>query len=289
MKLRLTERVKRILPESVKGIVSNCGGRNPRHERFSGHLARRDISEEQYIAICHALIFPNGVRKTTSPGRNTELVTNLIDRGVLRLAPRVRVLEAAASAGLDALSNHQVVAARCTIDQYVLGDLHTHVLYDRTNGLVFDEDGKLLQVDRGTDFVSINFSYAYPFQRWATLPMKVRPYLLEQKRAGSFGGGAPLERVPIAHPALRIDDPGTPFTVRRMDVFEPIEGRFDLIICLHLLVPQYFPREALSRGIENLASALEVGGTLVTGSREYPRVFTRTADGSLKTLLGDPP
>ncbi|HSO38503.1 MAG TPA: class I SAM-dependent methyltransferase [Labilithrix sp.] len=289
MKLGLTDRVKRILPESVKGVVSNCGGRNARHERFAGHLARRGIPEEQYLAICHALIFPNGVRKTTSPGRNTELIKSLLDRGILRLASRVRVLEAAASAGLDALSTHAVLAERCTIDQYVLGDLHTHVLYDRSRGLVFDEDGMLLQVDGKNHFVSINFSYAYPFQRWATLPLKLRPYLLERRRGSSFGGAEPLERIPIAHPALRIDEPGTPFTVRRMDVFEPIDGRFDLIICLHLLVPQYFPPDVLSRGIKNLASALEVGGTLVTGSREYPRVITRTSESAFQTLLGDPP
>jgi hypothetical protein len=289
VKLRLTDRVKGMLSEDIKGVVSNCGGKNPRHERFAGHLARRGIPDEQYVAICHALIFPNGVRKTTSPGRNTELVKSLLDRGILRLAPRVRVLEAAASAGLDALPTHELLAQRCAIDAYVLGDLHTHVLYDRPRGLVFDEDGKLLQVDRKNHFVSINFSYAYPFQRWATLPMRLRPFLLEQKRENSFGSGGPLERIPIAHPALRIDEPGTPFTVRRMDVFEPVDGRFNIIICLHLLVPQYFSAEVISRGIKNLASALDVGGTLVTGSREYPRVITRTSESTFETLVGPPP
>ncbi len=289
MKLRLTDRVKDFLSEDLKGVVSNCGGRNRRHERFAGHLAQRNIPEEQYVAICHSLIFPNGVRKTTSARRNTELVTSLLDRGILKLPARVRVLEAAASAGLDALSNHELLAPLCTIDAYVLGDLHTHVLYDRARGLVFDEDGKLLQIDGKTHFVSINFSYAYPFQRWATFPLKVRPRLLEQKRANAFDPRATLERVPISHPALHIDEPGTPFTVRRMDVFAPIEGRFELIICLHLLVPQYFSQEVISRGIENLASALEVGGTLITGSREYPRVYRRAADATLETLLGPPP
>lgn len=286
--LRLTARLKR-LPEALKATLSNCGGRNPRHERFAGHLARRDIPEEQYVAICHALIFPNGVRKTTSPRRNTELVKSLLDRGMLQLAPRMRVLEAAASAGLDALSNHELLAERCAIDQYVLGDLHTHVLYDRKRGLVFDEDGTLLQIDGKTHFVSINFSYRYPFQKWVTLPMKLRPFLLEQRRENSFGPADPLERIPIAHPALRIDEPGTPFTVRRMDVFEPIDGRFELIICLHLLVPMYFPPETINRAIKNLASALEVGGTLVTGSREYPRVIRRTSASAFETLLGPPP
>jgi hypothetical protein len=286
---RIAERVKRILPESIKGAVSNCGGRNPRHERFAGHLTRRDIPEEQYVAICHALIFPNGVRKTTSAARNIELVRSLLDRGLLSLSPRMRVLEAAASAGLDALSTHEVLAERVAIDQYVLGDLHTHLLYDRARGLVFDEDGKILQVDGGDHFVSIYFSYAYGFQRWATMPKKLLPFLLERKGDHKFGQGNELERVPIAHPALRVGEPDTPFTVRRMDVFEPIEGRFDLIVCLHLLVPQYFSQETISRGIKNLASALEVGGTLLTGSREYPRLIKRTSESSFETLLGDAP
>ena len=285
VKLRLTERVKGLLSDDLKGAVSNCGGRNRRHERFAGHLAQRNIAEEQYVAICHSLIFPNGVRKTTSARRNTELVQSLLDRGLLKLPKHVRVLEAAASAGLDAISNHELLAPLCTIDAYVLGDLHTHVLYDRVRGLVFDEDGKLLQVDGKTHFVSINFSYAYPFQRWATIPLKVRPRFLEQKRENAFDPNATLERVPISHPALRIDEPGTPFTVRRLDVFDPIEGRFDLVICLHLLVPQYFPEEVIERGIANLAAALEIGGTLITGSREYPRVYRRLADGTLETLL----
>jgi hypothetical protein len=167
--------------------------------------------------------------------------------------------------------------------------MHTHLLYDRARGLVFDEDGKLLQVDGDTDFVSINFSYAYPFQRWATLPKKVRPFLLERKRGNAFDRAEPLQRIAIAHPALHIDEPGSPFTVRRMDVFEPVEGRFDLIICLHLLVPQYFPRQTITRGVENLAAALEIGGTLVTGSREYPRVIRRTSASAFQTLLGEPP
>lgn len=285
MKRGLAESIKRILPESIKGAVSNCGGSNPRHDRFAGHLAKRDVPEEQYLAICHALIFPNGVRKTTSPGRNTELVKSVLDRGFLELKPEMRVLEAAASAGLDAISTHALLSERCRVTEYVLGDLHTHVLYDRARGLVFDEDGHLLQVDRRRSFVAMNFSYAYDFQRWTNLPKQVLPFYLGRRHGDAFGGARDLERVPIAHPALRIGAAGSPFEVRRMDVFEPIEGAFDLIVCLHLLVPQYFDWPTIERGIANLASALAVGGTLITGSKEYPRVIRRVSPTELETLV----
>ncbi|MGC4079564.1 MAG: hypothetical protein QM702_21485 [Rubrivivax sp.] len=272
------------MPESVKGAIASCGGWDPRGHRFAGHLARPDLTEKEFLGVCDALILPNGTRKTTGPARNAILIRKLLDRGLLG-KPRT-ALDVGASAGLDALTTVELLSTVTTIDEYVLGDLHTAVLYDRERGLVFDEDGNLLQVARGRGYVAMHFSYAFDFQRVTHAPKKVRPFLMRKTGADRLAPNGAVERLPIVHPRMKLGPPG-PFRLRRMDVFAPVEGRFDLVICLHLLVSRYFSAAKIREGEENLARALNVGGTLLVGSREDFRLIKRVSEDDYETTRSE--
>ncbi|MBS2016787.1 MAG: hypothetical protein JST00_28135 [Deltaproteobacteria bacterium] len=278
------QRAKKLMPETLKGAIASCGGYDPRFHRFAGHLANRDLSEAQFLGICDALILPNGTRKTTGPSRNGPLVRELRDRGLLATQPHLRVLDVGASAGLDAMSTRAILDERSKVDEYVLGDLHTAVLYDRSRGLVFDEDGNLLQVRRGRGYVAMHFSYAFHFQRYTHAPKKIRPMVMRATSARRLSPPADAERLPIVHPALRLGAADSPFQVRRMDVFAPIEDRFDLVICLHLLVGRYFTPSRIDAGVQNLSRALAVGGTLLVGAREDFRLVTRVSATEWRTV-----
>ncbi len=270
------------VPESVAGAVSNCGGTNRRRARFAGELAKGDVPDDQFLAIMHSLIFPNGVRKTTAPARCAGVVRELLAKGELvRGKGPIRVLEIAPSAGLDAKSTHALLAEHVAIETYDLADLHTHVLYDRERGLVFDEDGRLLQVDLGRRFVSIHFSYSYRFQRVAVLPKRLRPAMLVRRHP--FDRTRPMMRLPLVHPSLRVDQQGSPFRLMRHDVFDPFAERYDLVICMHLLVGRYFDAATIERGIQNLSSALAVGGTMLVGAAEDYRLVRRTGERTFET------
>jgi len=231
------------------------------------------LAEEQYLRILHALIMPSGIRKTTAPGRNASVIAGLLDRGLLRLAPKVAVLDIGASTGVDAHATDALLRQRAAVECYVLGDLHTHILYDRKRGLVFDQDGRLVQVRRRWSFVATHFAYNYAFQRLTHLPKRIRPWILERRQR--YVPSAELVSVPLVHPSIDLRSADSPFRLERMDVFRPLGRRFGLIICMHLLVARYFSPEQRARGIDNLQQHLEVGGSLIVGSIESYQLITR--------------
>jgi len=273
----ILDHVKKLIPERIAGVLANCGGTNYRRERFAGNLLRRDLTDRQIMRIYHALIFPNGVRKTSARGRNAAILTRLIDTGRLNLKPRLRVLDIGSSYGIDAGSNYTMLSRRSEVSEYVLGDLYTHILYDPDRGLVFDEDGNLLQVRRRLSFVGIYFSYNYDFQRFTHWPKRLRTSLL-QARYG-YMPSPRMMRIQLVHPSLDVDAPTSPFRLRRVNVFEPLSDCFDLIICMHLLISRYFAPSAISRGVSNLTKHLECGGSLLVGSESSYSLIHRHGNG----------
>jgi hypothetical protein len=273
-------RLKALVPGGVAGAFGNCGGTNWRRTRFAAHLLQSDLTSDAYSAIYHSLIFPNGVRKTTAPGRNIQVMERLLESGRLVGSSRIRVLEVGASAGLDALATWRLLRERCTVERYDLGDLYTEVHYDERRGLIFDQDGQLLQVDLGSRFVAIHFAYNYGFQRITNLPKRLHPWLLQRRLR--YDPDARSKVIPLVHPELRVGSADSPFRSVRMDVFKPIGETYDLVICMHLLVERYFDRPTIERGIENLSAALSPGGTLVVGAKERFDVVTRSDDGALE-------
>lgn len=273
--------LKKFVPKGIVDAFANCGGTNLRSERFAANLLRDDLSDDQFLGIMHSLIFPNGVRKTTARGRNTAVLRKLLDEGALALPRRpLRVLDIGASGGLDALATHALLSSVGRVESYMLGDLHTRVLYDRDRGLVYDEDGDLVQVRRRVGFVATHFEYSFRYQRLMNLPKRVRPWLL-RRRFSAPADGAALVPIPLVHRSLRVGSPGSPFRLARMNVFQAIPGEYDLVICMHLLVDRYFSRERIEEGVRNLSHALAPGGSLLVGATEKHRLVVREPSGGM--------
>lgn len=273
MNVKIMNFLANLRQSKIAAVFSNCGGMNRRPSRFAGNLLRKDLSEQDYLGIYHTLIFPNGVRKTTSPNRNVEAVKLVSSKGLLPNKRDIRILDVGASAGLDAFSTYEFLRKKYHIKQYILGDLHVRILYDPVRGLVFDEDGKLLQVKHPRGFVATNFSYDYYFQRFTCLPKRLRPWLLQKKF--SFVKSPDLIPISLCHPTIDVSSPSSPFRIQRMNVFEPLAEKFDFIICMHLLVSRYFLPETIERGIHALQQMLNPSGALIVGALEAFRVITR--------------
>jgi hypothetical protein len=166
------------------------------------------------------------------------------------------------------------------VERYDIGDLYTKLLFDQERGLVFDEDHQLVQVLRPLSFVSIHFAFNYGYERFLTLPKRLRPLLLSRRHR--YAPDRPMVDIPLVHPSLAVDQPGSPFHLRRLDVFKPIgdskTDRYRLIICMHLLLPRYFTPEQIERGVDNLTRHVEVGGSLLVGATDGYRVVQRKSE-----------
>ena len=273
------------LKNRILGAFSNCGGTNLRGSRYAGRLAREAdaLTMTEILGIGHSLIFQNGVRKTTAPQRNAPLFDRVLSHGVLGAARPIRVLDVGASFGINAISTRERLARDYTVSEYVLGDLFTRIFVDDARGLVFDEDGALLQVRLPIGFVATNFSFNYSFQRVLTLPQRVLPALM--RRRYRFDRTTALREIPLVHPALHAGEGDSPFRQMRMNVFEPPRGEtFDFIVCMHLLVDRYFDEATRMRGRQALTSMLRPGGALVVGAADDFTVIGKSNDGSTRVV-----
>src|SRR5207237_7964558 len=70
------------------------------------------------------------------------------------------------------------------------------------------------------------------------------------------------------------------FTLKRLDVFKPIDGRYDVILCFNLLLPDYFREDQVAKGHENLTHAMRQQGLLSMG-REVHFSMAEKRDGKL--------
>jgi hypothetical protein len=280
----LRARVRSMFPQKAASVLANCGGFNRRGERFAGNLLRTDLSSADYEAICHSLIMANGVRKTTSGSRNGMAVQAAIDTGRLPRHRALKVLDIGASFGIDAMSTYELLRSQVEVEQYTIGDLYPEVLYNPKRGLICDPDGKLLQSRMGSGFVSTYFSYNFAFQRFTNAFKRAHAAFV--RRTYDTSETEAWVRIPLVHHALRVNQPGSPFGLQRMNVFDPIPGRYDLIICMHLLVARYFTSQQLESGIANLKNALSLGGALIVGAIEDFQVIVRHAEAEYDIQTG---
>lgn len=258
----------------LKSALANCGGISFRSRRFAGRLAS-PVGSRERIEIMHALIMPNGVRKTTNTARNTSTIERIVQQHGRVLPPAATVIDVGCSAGVDSVSTLACLRKNRQVARYVLADLYTAVLVDPASGMVYDEAGAPLQRRIAGGFFSFNFSYNYGWQRVLHLPYVALARFLREA-APKPGGG--LKKVILMTDELLEDGvPVAPFEVRTLDVFEAPkeEERFSLVICLHLLVKRYFSAERIEFGIGNLKRYVADNGILIVGDCESPRVFVR--------------
>jgi len=267
----------------AKSILTNCGGRNARTNRYAGRLVA-SLPDEEFVAICHCLIFENGTRKTTERCRNLGILQDKLNGRLNESKSRLSVLDAGASIGLDSLATIDWLQSRHSLQSYVLGDLYTHILIDENGGFVFDQDGGLLQVKGRSFFTAMNFSFQYGFQKYINLWNFVRTSRLKRTLAGRSAPDSSV-LVPLIHPSLKAAPFSGVVSSQRVDVFGKISGQYDLIVCMNLLVRRYFDTNEIAKGISNLADALAPGGVLVAGANDGGVVFARSSDGNTLSML----
>lgn len=230
-------------------FFANCGGENRNKNLFAGNLLIEKLYDRDCEKIANALIFRNQTRKTTHAGRNVPILKEVIANKSISFSKPISVLDIGSSFGLDSLSNYEVLRNKYEIDSYVLGDLYTEILYDQKRGLIFDQDGNLLQVLRKKGFVSINFEFKYPYQKFSNfhkfyLPKKLKEQYVFNKNT--------VISIKLIHPKLRSKKLASIFTLKRVDIFSDIKEKYDLILCFHLLTERYFTKEQINNAKEKI-------------------------------------
>lgn len=255
--------LRKLLPAWLTAVKRNCGGINKNTSFFAGQLAKPDINDDEYLKIINALIFENGVRKSTKFNRNSELIRTLIaEKKIGWEKDSLTVLDVGASVGIDALGNLEALKIKYPVKEYVLGDLYTTILYDTANQLIFDEYGNVVQALFSDYFVTMNFEFKY----WIE-PLYHLYNIYKTKRLKKhFKDAVPAEKqtviIPLLYKKVMSDNV---FKQQKINVFEPLNRKFDLIICMNLLQPRYFKQELIESGNRNLINALNPKGYLITG------------------------
>jgi chemotaxis methyl-accepting protein methylase len=250
-------------------------------EQRAGLAARFD-------AIVDRLVMPNGVSKTTYFRRQEQILARVLAHEGCALNGRpLRVLDIPSSAGTGSLRSYAVLAERYPVERYVLGDLYFDIVVDRRRRCVFDEHGRLLQAASRKRFFSVYRTHTEgEVHTWLTAlvlaPLDLHAaYLKKRYRYAPSGDHV---RIRVLHPdAAALVSDGV-FRLAQMDVFEGIEGTYDLILSFNLLQRNYFPPQRIALGVANLGRALEEGGLLVIGDTESFAVL-RKRGGRLFPVL----
>lgn len=249
---------------------------------------RRPALSARFEAIVYGLVLPNGVRKTTYSRRQQEVLSKVLaHEGCTLNGGAIRVLDVPSSAGMDSLHSYAVLSERYPIASYVLGDLCFEIVYDPRRRCVFDEEGNLLQVRLGKRFFAIyrarvsgdNYTW---LTRLLVLPLDLYASYLKKRYPHTESEGN--FRIRVVHPDVEALVADGVLQLAKMDVFENINGTYDLILSFNLLQRTYFPPERIALGVENLGHALAEGGLMVIGNTES-FVVLRKRGGQLLPLV----
>ncbi len=238
----------------------------------SAPAERRAALSARFDAIVDRLVMPNGVTKTTYFRRQEEVLAKVLAHEECALSRgAVRVLDVPSSAGTGSLRSYAMIRERYPIASYVLGDLCFEIVYDPRRGCVFDEQGNLLQVVSRKGFFAVYRAHtAGDVYTWVTrfllLPLDL--YAAYLKERYPYGESEEHVRIRVVHPEVEALVSDGVLRLAKMDVFDGIDGTYDLILSFNLLQRNYFPPERIALGVQNLGRALEENGLLVIGDTE---------------------
>jgi hypothetical protein len=253
-----------------------------------GPAKRRPALSARFDAIVYGLVMPNGVRKTTYSRRQEEVLSKVLaHEGCILNGGAIRVLDVPSSAGMDSLHSYAMLRERYAIASYVLGDLCFEIVYDPRRRCVFDEEGNLLQVGLSKRFFAIYRAHVSgDIYTWLTrlllLPLDLYASYLKKRYPHTENGGN--IRIRVVHPDVEALVSDGVLRLAKMDVFEGIDGTYDLILSFNLLQRNYFPPERIALGVENLGRALAEDGLMVIGNTES-FVVLRKRGGQLLSLV----
>ena len=251
---------------------------------ISGSPDQREKLARQFKGIVDALVMKNGVKKSTHPMRQNRILTNVLSDANCRLpTSAIRVLEVPSSTGIAALDNVATLSQYYRLRAYVLGDLFFHLHYDTDRQCIFDEDFNLLQVKLKQRFFSI-YRASRSGERHSRLsavllfPFEFVSRYLRAKYV--FSAANNIVPILLVHPDVEGKVSAGDLTVKKMDVFDEIGDRYDLILCFNLLLHDYFPEDQIAKGVENLKNALHEQGLLIMGD-EVSFSVARKREGRL--------
>lgn len=265
----------------VGGFVLHYRSKH-RGDKFAGRLedlkraygaadaALRDRLSQQFAAILDALVLPNAVTKTTWAKRLGRTLSQVLP--AVRLpATRIRVLDVPSSAGIASLEGLDILRTSYDVSAYVLGDKYHEVLYDAHRGCIFDCQGRLLQVAFRDYYFSIYRGHVTGnahtlLSSILLLPHSILAWYL--RRRHRFDPGANYHRLLLLHPEVEARLSQDVLQLEDVDVFQPIPGRYDLILSFNLLQRNYFPAATIAAAVANLAAALREGGVLLMGNTD---------------------
>lgn len=253
-----------------------------------GPAERRPALSARFVAIVDGLVMPNGVSKTTYSRRLGEVLSKIFaHEGCTLDGGAIRVLDVPSSAGMDSLHSYAMLSERYPIASYVLGDLYFDIVYDPGRRCVFDEEGNLLQVGLSKRFFAIYRAHVSgDIYTWLTrlllLPLDLYAWYLKKRYPYTESEGN--IRIRVIHPDVEALVSDGVLRLAKMDVFEGINGTYDLILSFNLLQRSYFPPERIALGVENLGRALAEGGLMVIGNTESFEVL-RKRGGQLLSLV----
>ena len=303
----LQERIYQALrPTGIPYVISYVAKYKGTHclDNFAGNLPsvkeeylqstgrRRQLLSERFDAIIDNLVMKNGVKKTTYAMRQNRILTNVLNEEKSRLDKNaIRVLDIPSSIGTASLDIYEMLSHQYTISSYLLGDLYFKIYYDQDRGCIYDDEGNLLQVRLGKQFFSINrpnttgnvYNYA---AYWLLLPLDLVSWRFRKKYPYLHHNN--YLAIALLHPDVESRLHDSVFRIRKTDVFQSIDEKFDVIISFNLLQKNYFPQELIRIGIENLKTALNEGGLLIMGNTESFSV-SRKINGDLLAIekIGD--
>jgi hypothetical protein len=241
------------------------------HRQYSRSSAdEKEKLARQFDNIMEQLVMPNGVHKTTYPLRQHNILAKVLaDQRCRPQKSGITVLDVPASSGVAALDSIAMLTQYYTISAYVLGDLCFHVYYDTGRECVFDDAFNLLQVKHEGRFFSVYRGHRSgdlytPLTGVLLLPLDIVAWYLKKKYVYSPNS----DTVPLLliHPDVAARLRGGDFSLSKVDVFSGIGGHYDLILSFNFLQRNYFPREQIARGVENLTNALNEQGFLIMGN-----------------------
>ena len=224
------------------------------------------------LEICHNLVMPNGVRKSTETNRNKpvlEKIIKLLENSNLK---EVDILDIGSSIGIDAFYFNKELANILTIKSYTLGDLYTELLIDENNKLVYDQEGNLLQILKKGYFYNIYFQYYHKFHKYLNLlnEMRSKYYIYKYK----YNINNKYIKYLMVIPEIKANNEESVFKLKNMNVFETLDMKYNLIICMHLLNEYYFTKSQIQIAKNNLQKALKPNGILITGQWTKFEVFS---------------
>ena len=229
---------------------------------------RRALSD-QFNAIIDNLVMQNGVKKTTYSMRQNGILSAVLSEKRCRIEKdRLKVLDVPSSSGTASLGLYEMLNKHYGISSYVLGDLYFKIYYDAERDCIYDEEWNLLQKKFKTQFFTVNRAHRSAdvhriISHSLFLPFNLMSWYLKKRYRRTDRTRA--DSIRLLHPEIERRLHDGIFSIRKINVFEPIREQFDLIVSFNLLQKNYFPRPLIQKGIDNLTNALSENGLLIMG------------------------